>query len=90
MALTTTPVMIFATPRSRPASFTLHAPASNSVNVEYSLTDVNILDFEELTPGQSTNYEDFVGAVWAKAATATATLNITNVAYSATAGVNKG
>lgn len=55
--------MIFNSGRSR-ASFDLHADADNTdtINIGH---EPNVLELEELLPGQSITFEDFTGSIYA-------------------------
>ena len=54
-----------------PVSFSLHASTANTINLNVSTVDPSVVNhIEELLPGQSLTFEDFVGSIWGAPATA--------------------
>lgn len=88
ITLTTTSQMIFSS-KTKPASFSVHSLISNSVNVQLSQEDPSAAtDYEELQPGQSAFFENFVGTLYGVSASSTAVVTVPFIQYNTIATVN--
>ena len=79
--LTTAAVKLIDT--ATPRTYYLHAAKANTDNLKLG-DSADLVDFEELGPGDSIEYKDFIGTVWVAAASGTQTLEIPFKSYSGT------
>lgn len=74
---TTTAADVIKASAEDPVSFAVHSLASNTVNIWVSQKDPSCaLDYEELIPGATMFFEDFIGVLYIRSASGTATFTV--------------
>jgi hypothetical protein len=74
-AVTTTAQLIIQV--QKPTTFVIHAAAANTANVNISGTDTSVAsEFDELMAGQDLCFTNYVGSIWAVAASGTQNIYI--------------